>query len=281
MQFPQNVLLYKKGQVIYMKFGQEFRFGHDEVAPRDKMRMIAEAGFDGIMTWWGYRFSRRDGTKESICQNAKEFGLELLAFHSSFQDASDIWGNDARAKKILDKHIAGVEGCDLHGCRNLVVHVAGVEEFSPNIDAGLANYATLFKRADELGVNVAIENVALTKYNRLLIENLNFKSHKCCYDSGHDNFMSDPDIDVLSLFAGRIAVTHLHDNYKNKKIDSHFLMGEGDVDWARVKTALQNENLEAICLESRNSGSSKHASLSAEEFLKLSIEAARGMFEDN
>ncbi len=262
----------------FMKYGQEFRFGHDEVPPKDKMRMIAEAGFDGIMTWWGYRFSRRDGTKESIIANAREFGLGLFAFHSSFQNASDMWESESLAKKVREKHISGVEDCDRYGCRNLVVHVAGVEELPSNIDAGLENFAKLFKRGEELGVNVAIENVAFTSLNRILIENLDYKSHKCCYDSGHDNYMSDEGDDVLSLFQGRISVTHIHDNYKNKKLDSHFLIGDGDVNWERVKSVIKKENIEAICLESRNSKTSKYANLTAQQFLNKSVEMAREVF---
>ncbi|MFI3167580.1 MAG: sugar phosphate isomerase/epimerase family protein [Bacillota bacterium] len=260
-----------------MKYGQEFRFGYDG-DPKEKMKMIADAGFDGIMTWWGHRFSRRDGSRESVALNARDCGLQLFAFHSSYQDVSDIWGSDSRAKKILDRHIANLEDCDKFGCRNLVVHVSGVDAMPTNLDAGLENYAKLFNRGKQLGVNVAMENVSFTCLNRLLIENLNSPAHKSCYDSGHDNYMSDVGDDVLSLFAGRIAVTHLHDNYKNERKDSHFLIGDGDVDFKRVVSVLKKENLEAICLESRNSKQSKYANLSPQDFLAKSLENVKGVF---
>ncbi len=260
-----------------MKYGQEFRFGYTYYPAEKRMKMIADAGFDGIMTWGGHRFEKRDGTTDSVVKHAKDCGLEIFAIHASFWQCSRIWGEDEHSKWVLDRYIKNVEDCSRFGCENLVVHVSNDDKMPNNLQGGFENFAKLFKKAEEEGVNIALENTTFVSLNKLLWDTVKSPRFKACFDSGHDNIMSDSK-DYLDHFKGQFVVTHLHDNYANAKLDSHFLIGDGDVDFAQLALKLKDENLNAICLESRNSVKSIYGQLSAEEFLAESLRQVKKFF---
>jgi len=112
------------------------------------------------------------------------------------------------------------------------------------------------KKAEELGVKVAIENVidkegerfgSRTADLREIIENVDSSYLGICLDTGHANLLisSDASIREEILCAGEYLWTlHIHDNDGEK--DCHWPPGDGNIDWSQVVKSLREVSYKGV-----------------------------------
>lgn len=152
----------------------------------------------------------------------------------------------------------------------IVVFHSGYEKwkYALNVDLwlekSLETWLPVNKKASEIGVKIAIENIFEDEPSnlKLLMEKMNSDNFGVCFDTGHFNLFSkrpiDEWMDSLSLF---IIEIHLHDN--DRTSDQHVPMGEGTFDFIRFFRLLKRKE----CLHTIEAHTPEHA-LKSLEFLK-------------
>lgn len=107
---------------------------------------------------------------------------------------------------------------------------------------GLENFGRVVRRADELGVKLALENTEGEEFLDILMRGFaNERSVGFCYDSGHEKCYNHGH-DMLALYGDRLIVTHLNDNLGIRRFDGaaqprddiHLLPFDGIIDWQNV-----------------------------------------------
>lgn len=140
------------------------------------------------------------------------------------------------------------------------------ETSAPLSEVGIERLKRMTKVAEELGVNIAVEN--LYKYDELgyIFDHISSKNLGMCYDTGHENFLT-PGADFILKYGDRLKACHIHDN--DGKTDQHKTPFTGVIDWDNLAKGFAKAN--AIALESevrvyRPEGVQK---VSEEQFLAL------------
>lgn len=170
-----------------MKIG----IAHSGIKPQraeQRLRMIADAGFDGVDTGvlanlltTGNIFDRQiseiaaDETAflaaaAEYMTQPRRFGLELLQAHAPQPSAS---GDPEYDKKLWEILALCVRACDAADCRTLVIHPAEKTKTCPltpeqEIETTLALGERLIAPAKQYGVTVCIENMYSLRENHLL-----------------------------------------------------------------------------------------------------------------
>jgi len=139
---------------------------------------------------------------------------------------------------------------------------SAVSDALPNLDweINLRSIRELLKDARKYGLKIAIENVPdpypfllkrVDDFERLY-ENLGSDGMdlNITFDVGHANINGQIN-EFIKAFKDKIIHAHLHDNYAN--LDSHLGIGFGNIDWAKVISALKEVNYRgALVIESKN-----------------------------
>ena len=118
---------------------------------------------------------------------------------------------------------------------------------------------TFGKKAEEIGVKIAIENIFEDEPEnlRLLMEKMGNNSFGICFDSGHFNLFSKASLEEwLGHLKPYIIELHLHDN--NKTSDQHLPIGEGTFDFGKLFSAVKGKDL-IYTLEAHNPEDAKRA----------------------
>jgi sugar phosphate isomerase/epimerase len=164
-------------------------------------------------------------------------GLERT-FHGPFMDLSP-GGVDRRIKEVtFDRLSRTMELAAILGPKAIVFH-PGYEKwkFDGNVDlwlkSSLETWRPLVKRAEEMGMTLAIENVFEETPDSLkaLIEEIDSPRFRFCFDMGHQNVFSKTPVRTWMESLGTyLAEVHLHDN--RGEMDDHLPVGEGTADFA-------------------------------------------------
>lgn len=108
------------------------------------------------------------------------------------------------------------------------------------LEASLQTWKPINKRASDLGVKIAIENIFEDEpdHLRLLSQEMNSENFGICFDTGHFNLFSKiPLTEWLGTVKPYIKELHLHDNFKQG--DEHRAIGDGEFDFATLFKELQ------------------------------------------
>jgi sugar phosphate isomerase/epimerase len=111
------------------------------------------------------------------------------------------------------------------------------------LDGSLKTWRAVNKRAEALGIKIAIENIFEDEPAnlKLLMEEIDSKNFGICFDTGHFNLFSRMLLsDWLDVIKPYIIELHLHDNAKDK--DSHLAIGDGTFDFRTLFRELQGKN---------------------------------------
>ncbi len=103
------------------------------------------------------------------------------------------------------------------------------------LEGSLETWRPINKRAAEMGIKIAIENVFEDEPEnlRLLVEEMDSKNFGLCFDTGHFNMFSKlPLSEWLGLIRPYIIELHLHDN--SRYADQHLAIGDGDFDFTTL-----------------------------------------------
>ncbi|RLI40282.1 hypothetical protein DRO64_09235 [Candidatus Bathyarchaeota archaeon] len=190
----------------------------------------------------------------------KDLGLHPNSVHAPIKDVDIAAQNPDVRVKSIKLIMKTLEYCRSIECPILVLHPNGEEGASLKPDDSKKNLidslTQIVKKAEDLGVNIAIENMIDVKGRRFgsrvshireVIESIGSPSLGICFDTGHVNLFSDPNIsmDGEIFEAGEYLMTlHVHDN--NGMEDEHKPPGDGSINWSQVIEALKKVNYAGV-----------------------------------
>lgn len=171
-----------------------------------------------------------------------------LTIHAPFMDLSP-GAVDTRVRDVTVKRFSQVfDFAEILRPKVIVFH-SGYDKwkFDGRVDiwleGSLNTWIPLTKRAEALGIKIAVENIFEDEPSnlKLLSEAINSKNFGICFDTGHFNLFSSIFLaDWLKQIKHYIVELHLHDNTRVR--DSHFAIGEGNFDFRTLFKELKGEN---------------------------------------
>ena len=206
------------------------------VDSEEQIRALHMAGFDGFFSGWNKSIFK-------YRELADKFGMIYQSIHAPFANTDKIWKGGPDGDKYTNELIACVEDCAKVNVPILVVHpYSSFTEFPGTTEVGLENFRKIVKKAEELGVKIAIENVHHPKLLDELFEE--FKGNDAvgfCWDTGHEMCYTYGD-DHIAKYGDRLIATHINDNLGKTRHDEeltwhddlHLLPFDGIIDWKDV-----------------------------------------------
>ncbi|MDA8079196.1 MAG: sugar phosphate isomerase/epimerase [Nitrospiraceae bacterium] len=162
-----------------------------------------------------------------------------LSFHAPFMDLSP-GAVDSRVREAtLDRFHRILDIAGILGPKTIVFH-SGYEKwkYALNTDIwlekSLLTWEPILKRAESLGIRVAIENIFEDEPSNLglLMERMSSPDFGVCFDTGHCNLFSRVPLEEWMEALGQYIVElHLHDN--DGTSDQHLPIGDGAFDFPR------------------------------------------------
>ncbi|MCL2446662.1 MAG: sugar phosphate isomerase/epimerase [Oscillospiraceae bacterium] len=245
-------------------------FGYD-LAYDESCRLIAQAGFSHVMMWYGDDFGLEFRAANRPAQ-ARAHGLAIENIHAPFDEVNHIWEDTPDGQRVFAGYLQMLNDCAAYDISTVVMHATRRPEGPPVSEIGLARWAKLITRAEQLGVNIAIENMRQDyglSYAELLLERFDSPRFGFCFDSGHYHARRR-EVDWLTRWPARLMALHLHDNHGVD--DEHLLPGDGTIDWPVLMRQIEQTGyIGAVALEVCTAP----ADMTAEEFLALAY--GRGM----
>jgi sugar phosphate isomerase/epimerase len=239
-------------------------FGY-ELPIKERYRLIKEAGFDGVLLWWSEFLDRNDYRNGP--QIVREAGLFIENIHTPFQVQNKLWLDNLDGEAATNCYLQCIADCAEFEIPTMVVHLP--DEDNPYNALGLDRIKRIAEKAEQLGVNVAMENLWNLTNLSYVLQQVDSQRIGFCYDCAHHNRYY-PDNDLLSIYGSRLMALHLHDNYENAR---HRLLFDGTIDWATTMKRITETNYSgAIAIEVMNWG---YKDLSAVEFLQKAFKRAK------
>ncbi len=244
-------------------------FGY-ELPIKERYQLIKEAGFDGILMWWSDGFGR--GDYRSGPQLAREAGLFIENIHTPIQNQNDLWLDNLDGEAVTDCYLQCVADCAEFEIPTMVVHLPSEE--NPHNLLGLDRVKRIAEKAEQQGINVAMENLRNLTNLGYVLEQVDSSRIGFCYDACH-HYNYSQEKDLLSMYGSRLMALHLHDN--SGKYDQHRLPFEGRVDWTAVMKKIAGTGYSgATALEPMNWD---YEDLSAAEFLQEAFKRVKRLEE--
>ena len=251
---------------IYDWFGYELQFK----SAQERYRLIKEAGFDGVLLWWSDGFGRDCYGRNDYHngpQIAREAGLFIENIHTPFQVPKNLWLDNLDGEAVNDCYLQCVADCAEFEISTMVVHPP--DEDYPYNALILDRIKRIAEKAEQLGVNVALENLWNFTNLAYVLEQVDSLRIGFCYDCAH-HYRNCPSVDLLSMYGSRLMALHLHDN---DGTHNHRLPFDGTIDWSvAMKKIAETGYSGAIAIEAMNWD---YKDLSAKEFLHKAFERAK------
>lgn len=171
-----------------------------------------------------------------------------LTIHAPFMDLSP-GAVDSKIREVtLKRFFDVIDFAEILKTKIVVFH-SGYDRWKYDgrvdiwLEGSLKTWIPLNKKAEALGVRIAIENIFEDEPAnlKLLVEEINSENFGICFDTGHFNLFSKMLLsDWLEMIKPYIIELHLHDNTKTK--DLHLAIGEGNFDFRTLFRELQGKN---------------------------------------
>jgi sugar phosphate isomerase/epimerase len=245
-------------------------FGY-ELGIKERYQLIKDAGFDGVLLWWSDGFGR-DGFGRGDYRNgpqmAREAGLFIENIHTPVQDQNNLWLDNLDGETLTDCYLQCVADCAEFEIPTMVVHLP--DDNNPYNALGLDRIKRITEKAEQLGVNVALENLRNLANLAYVLEQVDSVRVGFCYDCGH-HYSNNSAGDLLSMYGFRLMALHLHDIGGSHA--QHQLPFDGPIDWfTAMKKIAKTGYSGATAIEAMNWD---YQDLSAEEFLQEAFERAK------
>lgn len=190
-----------------------------------------------------------------------------VTIHAPFMDLSP-GAVDLQVREVtLRRYFETLDAAEILMPRAIVFH-SGYDrwKYDERVDIWLENslktWGPVNKRAAEMGVKIAIENIFEDDPENLILlsKEMNSDNFGICFDTGHFNLFSKlPLAEWLSLIKPYIVELHLHDNLRYA--DQHLAIGDGDFDFA----GLFKEIKEIECIYTIEAHTEENAAKSLEQ----------------
>ena len=254
-------------------------FGYN-LPPQERMRLIKEAGFSGIIGFmWTDMF---DANYKKFPEYARNAGLHIENIHAMWAKANELWIDNLDGQNFMEEIIENIKVCSSFEIPTIVMHPeckSGIEyaELPDDFNIGLERLKRITDIAEQFNINIAIENMARFEYLDVIFKNIKSNKLGFCFDSGHWNlFMNEHDL--LTLYGNKLMALHLHDN--DGLDDWHSLPFSGSIDWKDIKTKLKSVDYKgSIALEVGNKNF-EHIK-EPEKFLQIAVERAKKLITMN
>lgn len=266
------------------KLGLGINFGMPEISASDRIKIIAESGFDSVFTGYG-------GTQklEALAEKIEKNGLIYQSVHAPFDRIDRMWKRGEESRQVFDELASCARDCGRFGIGIMVCHVwIGFLRERPT-KTGIRNFAALLDIAEKSNVKIAFENTEGEGYLSCLYEALgDHPSFAFCIDTGHE-LCYNRGRDMIGKYGknGKLIATHINDNLgvTGKKItwldDAHLLPFDGVCDWESFAKRINDVSYGGI-LTSELTVKSKpgrqenerYSRLSCEEYVALAYERA-------
>ena len=211
--------------------------GYNEISFTERYRLIRQAGFGGTLVWWD---EEEQGDFRTQQEYARKAGLWVENMHASFDHANDFWQDDVAGQAVFDYYMMCVNDCGAFEIPTVVMHTGcGGEPLPPISEISLRRFAQLIERAEQKGVNIAIENQCdpvKTQRAMDVLERFDSPRLGMCFDSGHANVCA-LGAEMLKQYGHRLKALHLHDNHSAN--DEHLLPFEGNIDWPELMRKIE------------------------------------------
>ena len=248
----------------------------------DRMQVIKEAGFSGIMLLWADYF---DKDYKLFPEYARNAGLYIENAHAPYLNANHLWEDTIDGQEAYQEIITCLEDCAAYNIPTLVMHPEnkkGTETVSLPCDfsIGIERMKRIVDTAERLNVNIAVENMSRPEYLEHIFQDIQSERLGFCFDSGHCNVFT-PGVNFLSLYGDKLMALHLHDN--DGVDDWHSLPFSGNIKWNDIADKMSHiPYYGAIALEVGNNRF-EHIE-NADDFLRIAVESAeriKGLCELN
>ncbi|MDO9490674.1 sugar phosphate isomerase/epimerase [Acetobacterium sp.] len=194
----------------------------------DRIKIIADAGFEETMISWEDELEPWAIRKEDFPEIVRKNGLEITNIHAPFIGYNDIWESSRmEIQPKLQRFKDYLKDCHAFEIPAMVVHTCDLDEFQPDLDKGLAFFSELADAAEKYDVDLAVENVSRQHLLTFLLEQIDAPRFGMCYDSSHDFLEEQNRGRILKKYKQRIKALHLSDNDFNE--DRHWIPGEGSI----------------------------------------------------
>jgi len=252
-------------------------FGYEGYGLEASIRMVAQAGFEGVLLWWSDEYNRPNYKKQP--DYARKAGLFVENIHAPFGDITqNIWADNEAGQATFECYMQCVEDCANYEIPAMVLHVSRSNDLPLVSDPGLNRLKRIADRAEQRGINIAIENLrtaeAITRATYVL-EQIDAPRLGFCFDAGHHNARLVAETDMLAQFGHRLMALHLHDN--DGTDDQHLLPFDGTTDWPALMQRIRQTGytgpttLEVVC--------EGYQDRPPEEFLALAYERVKKLDE--
>ena len=225
------------------------------MSAEEQILLFKKAGFEGF----AIDYSDRNADIEKLVSVGKNENMFIEYLHAPFNKSDDMWADGEIGDIALDELIKNAEKCAEHEIPVMVVHTfIGFDDPYIPTQTGIERFGALAKKADKLGVKLALENTEGFEYLDALMNALKSeKSVGFCWDSGHEicyNYGKN----LIELYKGRLFCTHLNDNLGIRDFggkityldDLHLLPFDGIHNWSNVAQRLVDCGFEGnLCFE--------------------------------
>ncbi len=184
-------------------------------------------------------FAGSDAPLKALGKTLKQAGLRCTV-HAPFMDLNPGAVDPAVQKITRHRFDQSLDAAALLGARVVVFH-PGYDRWRYGgqqrlwIDQNLEFWPPLLKKAERLGIRMALENIFEEQPDTLveLLEAIDSPWLGHCFDCGHWNLFSTVALeDWLEALGERLIHLHLHDNRGER--DAHLPIGEGDIPFQRL-----------------------------------------------
>ena len=249
----------------------------------NRYKMIRRAGFDAVLLWYGDDWGRAFRRKRTYL-HARRAGLHVEKVHAPFDEVNHLWEDTPEGQRVFAGYLRCVEDCARFEIPTMVTHPTRGRTPPPLSELGQERFGKIVRRAEELGVNVAMENLCQAyaiERTAYLLDQIASLRFGLCFDAGHFNaqISKEPEMDLLARFGHRLMALHLHDNdgpvLRAPEDDQHRLPFDGTTDWSDIMHRIAKTGYRGPVTLEVNAREPWYTGVAPEEFLTRACERAK------
>jgi sugar phosphate isomerase/epimerase len=216
----------------------------------ENLEAILSVGLQPEIYFSGVTLDRLSPGEVEKTSNALRGKGVPVTFHAPFMDLNP-GAVDERVREITAFRFDQVLELVPHFQPRSIVFHPGYDRWRYDDDVdlwrenSLLTWRPLVKRAEAMGVKMALENVFEENPEplRKVLEEIDSPFLGYCMDAGHGNLFSEvPLLTWVEVLGSRLLEIHLHDNHG--KADDHLPLGRGSIDFPALFSLLREKKIQ-------------------------------------